>query len=177
MKTTVSAGKRGTGAQPFVPVRPRASLLQGACACGSPAAASDECESCRAGKLQPARQRGAAAPQTIPAIVHQVLRSPGQPLDTAIGAECDRVWVLDSARLLTHEQYHFRLACTLAKKASAAVAAKPQLTPGRARDLASAPAARLSAQYDSETSHGCIVAAQARWQTNIDNGLPSARIP
>jgi hypothetical protein len=65
----------------------------------------------------------------------------------------------------------------VAKKASAAVAANPRLTPERAADLASALASRLSAQYDSETSNGCIAAAQARWQTNIDNGLPTARIP
>jgi hypothetical protein len=97
--------------------------------------------------------------------------------DRVIGAECDRVSVLDSARLLTHEQYHFRLPCAVANKASAAVAANPRLTPERARDLASALASRPSAQYDSETGHGCVAATQARCQTNINNGLPTARIP
>jgi hypothetical protein len=102
MKTGVTTGRRGTGPQPFMPVPPRARLLQRGCACGGPAGASGECESCRAGKLQPARQRSAAAPQTIPAIVHQVLRSPGQPLDKATRGVMEARFGHDFAKARIH---------------------------------------------------------------------------
>jgi hypothetical protein len=58
-----------------------ASLLQRQCACGQHAIGG-VCEQCRKkGILQ--RATAGPAPSTVPPIVHEVLRSPGQPLDPA----------------------------------------------------------------------------------------------
>ena len=59
--------------------------LQRQCACGHHTAAGGECESCRkkrTGELQRAAINSAPMPEA-PTIVHEVLRSPGQPLDAA----------------------------------------------------------------------------------------------
>jgi len=64
-------------------------VLQRACACGQHKARSDgECEECQK-KRQGTLQRAAVnhAPTTlVPSIVHEVLRSPGQPLNAATHA-------------------------------------------------------------------------------------------
>ncbi|MCL4705844.1 DUF4157 domain-containing protein [bacterium] len=58
-------------------------LLQRKCACGNHTVAGGECENCRKkreGMLQ--RSAASSAPvNEVPPIVHEVLRSPGQPLD------------------------------------------------------------------------------------------------
>ena len=58
-------------------------LLQRQCACGQHAAGG-ECEQCKKKQmnLQRKSERG-SAPDAVPAMVHDVLRSPGQPLDRA----------------------------------------------------------------------------------------------
>lgn len=57
-------------------------LLHRKCACGGSPGASGECEACRRRKMSLQRQAwSAATPQGIPPIVHEVLRSPGSPLD------------------------------------------------------------------------------------------------
>jgi hypothetical protein len=76
----------------FTPVR--SGLLQRKCACGGTPGPTGECEACRKKKLQ--RRPDTPAPSTInhqlstvsevPPIVHEVLRSPGQPLDLATRA-------------------------------------------------------------------------------------------
>lgn len=67
-------------------------LLQRQCACGGTPGPSGECEACRqkreTGMLQRASTQPRAAafsphPSEAPPIVHDVLRSPGQPLDAA----------------------------------------------------------------------------------------------
>ena len=57
-------------------------LLQRKCVCGESAGEGDKCEDCKRkdGLLQ-RRSFGGADP-AVPPIVHEVLRSPGQPLDT-----------------------------------------------------------------------------------------------
>src|SRR3954468_1152216 len=63
-------------------------VLQRKCACGGPAGSFGECEAC-AKERRPAVQRDGAgrdAPATVPPIVDEVLRSPGQPLDAATRA-------------------------------------------------------------------------------------------
>jgi hypothetical protein len=56
------------------------SMLQRKCACGS-SAASGECDKCREEKAELQRSAAAAAEHdAVPGIVHEVLRSPGQPL-------------------------------------------------------------------------------------------------
>lgn len=67
---------------------PRGSWLQRKCACGGSAGGSGECEECRK-KKDPLLQRkavGEAQPFAVPPIVHEVLCSPGQPLDAATPA-------------------------------------------------------------------------------------------
>ena len=62
--------------------RPGPRILQRKCACGASADHGGECEDCKKKSLQ-RRAAGAAGPQTAPPVVHEVLRSPGQPLDPA----------------------------------------------------------------------------------------------
>ncbi|HYH79032.1 MAG TPA: DUF4157 domain-containing protein [Longimicrobium sp.] len=54
------------------------------CACGGQAPAGGECAECRRKRLQ--RSASAAAPAAAPAIVHDVLRAPGAPLDAGVRA-------------------------------------------------------------------------------------------
>ncbi len=63
-------------------------LLQRACACGQHSGSGGECEQCkqkREGMLQRAAINSSPVP-AVPPIVHEVLRAPGQPLDTATRA-------------------------------------------------------------------------------------------
>ncbi len=63
-------------------------LLQRKCACGQHTGAGGECESCRK-KREGTLQRTAVSPSPVNdvlPIVHEVLRSPGQPLDSATRA-------------------------------------------------------------------------------------------
>ena len=69
-------------APPFTPIRGR--MLQRKCACGGTPGPSGECAECRKKRLQRKSTNAGAGPQTdsaVPPIVHEVLRSPGQPLD------------------------------------------------------------------------------------------------
>lgn len=70
----------------FTPVPSR--LLQRTCACGGVPGVDGECDECRSKQLS--LQRSATNPDTfplaIPPVVHEVLRSPGQPLDASMRA-------------------------------------------------------------------------------------------
>jgi hypothetical protein len=83
--------------------------------------------------------------------------------------------VAESARLLNHEQHHFKLACALAKKANGLV--------WRGGDFAKLDAvmadkrSKTQKLYDDEAEHGCNAAKQAAWETEIANGLPSVVLP
>src|SRR5262249_59725508 len=72
-----------TAGDPAPPRGPAPSgLLQRKCACGGSPGFTGECEECRKKRLR--LQRKAARsdePDTAPPIVHEVLRSPGRPLD------------------------------------------------------------------------------------------------
>src|SRR5690349_12715889 len=64
----------------------RTSLLQRKCACGGSPGPSGECEECRKKRLSfqrktPTRELGTRNESSVPLIVHEVLRSSGQPLD------------------------------------------------------------------------------------------------
>lgn len=70
----------------------RFGVLQRKCGCEGPGAAFGECAECKAERGAPLqratvgdRQQG-RKPDEVPPIVHEVLRSPGQPLDTATRA-------------------------------------------------------------------------------------------
>jgi hypothetical protein len=61
-------------------------MLQRTCACGgSGSAGGGECEECKKKTVQ-RRAAGGAGPAVAPPIVHDVLRSPGRPLDAATRA-------------------------------------------------------------------------------------------
>jgi hypothetical protein len=62
--------------------------VQRKCACGGASRLDDECEKCRLQRLSVQRRAAAkeSAPSEIPTIVHEVLRSPGRPLDAATRA-------------------------------------------------------------------------------------------
>jgi uncharacterized protein DUF4157 len=55
--------------------------LQRKCSCGGMASNGGECESCKKKKALQRQAAGSAGPAVAPPIVHQVLRSPGRPLD------------------------------------------------------------------------------------------------
>src|SRR5438067_426771 len=64
----------------------RAGNLQGKCSCGGAPGPSGECEECRKKRLQSKARNpelGTRNDCVVPPIVHEVLRSPGQPLDAA----------------------------------------------------------------------------------------------
>jgi hypothetical protein len=74
-----------TPAPPFTPAR--GSILQRACACGQHSGNGGECAACRQKRLGLQRQATSqTAPDVAPPIVYDVLRAPGQPLDTATRA-------------------------------------------------------------------------------------------
>ena len=70
-------GRSSTGVQ--------SGLLQRKCACGTHTAAGGECIECRKKRLQ-RRTANQVEPTEVPPIVHEVLRSTGQPLDPATRA-------------------------------------------------------------------------------------------
>lgn len=69
-------------ASSFTPLRSK--VLQRKCACGGTTGPTGECEACRKKWLQRKAGQPSARdhqPSEVPPIVHEVLRSPGQPLD------------------------------------------------------------------------------------------------
>jgi hypothetical protein len=76
----------------------------------------------------------------------------------------------ESARLLRHEQYHMKMGCVLAAKATAALAAGKKVTTA---DLTSKNNTQ-STSYDSkaQTDHSCNQTSQTAWEADIDAGLP-----
>jgi hypothetical protein len=77
--------------------------------------------------------------------------------------------------LLKHEQGHFDISCILAKKANAALDAGHTTT-----EIAAAlnnKKASVQDQYDTETDHSKIGAAQENWNAKIAAGLTEVTIP
>lgn len=56
-------------------------LLQRKCTCGNSSGFAKECAGCGGRKVLQRHSAGKSAPATVPAVVHDVLRSSGQPLD------------------------------------------------------------------------------------------------
>ncbi len=76
-------------------------LLQRKCSCGGNAASGGECESCKKKKLQ--RSAAAEAETDVaPPIVHDVLRSPGQPMDAASRAFFEPKFGHDFSKVRIH---------------------------------------------------------------------------
>ncbi len=83
MKTTLAAPKQSTPAPAALSRR----VLQRTCACGGTPGPTGECAECRRKRLGVQRQASNPSlpsnPTAVPAIVHEVLRSSGRPLDAA----------------------------------------------------------------------------------------------
>jgi hypothetical protein len=76
-------------------------LLQRKCACGGTPGVDGECAECRNTRLQrPASSH--ANLETAPPIVHDVLRSPGQPLDPATRGDMEERFGHDFSRVRIH---------------------------------------------------------------------------
>jgi Domain of unknown function (DUF4157) len=87
----------------FVPSRNV--VLQSKCACGGKSGASGECEECRNKRLQRQignRQSVIENESVVPPIVHEVLRSPGQPLNAATRAFMEPRFGHDFSRVRVH---------------------------------------------------------------------------
>jgi len=84
MGTRVAHTKAPSRPTPSVTPVPRDGLLQRKCACSGSTGVADQCDACRYERLTLKRRPTAeAAPAEVPPIVHEVLRSPGQALDSA----------------------------------------------------------------------------------------------
>jgi hypothetical protein len=92
-----------TGSRPQRAFRERAavSLLQHKCACGGSAEVDGECEECREKRLQ-RKANGNGAAHYAPAIVHDVLRSSGRPLDVQTRAHFEPHFGHDFGRVRVH---------------------------------------------------------------------------
>ncbi len=98
------------GLQPPAKVKPTSvntsshaltSLLQRKCDCGGVPGVDDECADCRKRRLQRQSARQ-AEPAGVPPIVHEVLSSPGQPLDAATRAMMESRFGYDFGRVRVH---------------------------------------------------------------------------
>ena len=76
---TLSQTQIKTASKPFFTLV-SSSLLQRKCACGGSPGLDGECEECRSKRLQ-RRSANNVEPNTVPPIVHEVLRLPGHPFD------------------------------------------------------------------------------------------------
>ncbi|HEU4560851.1 MAG TPA: DUF4157 domain-containing protein [Longimicrobium sp.] len=72
-----------------VSAAPAAPVLRRACACGGTPGPTGECEECRRKRPGLRRSPSAAAPAVAPQAVHDVLRSPGTPLDGSVRAQME----------------------------------------------------------------------------------------
>lgn len=78
-------------------------LLQRTCACGGHAGVDGECGECRNKRLSLQRRATTqATPSTVPPIVHDVLRSPGQALDMATRGLMEPRFGHDFSRVRVH---------------------------------------------------------------------------
>lgn len=79
-------------------------LLQRKCACAQHTIAGGECAECRKKRLQ-RKASNYAKPGTVPTIVHEVLRSPGQPLDAKTRAFMEPRFGHDFSGVRAHTDY------------------------------------------------------------------------
>ena len=89
-----------TSAQPV-----RSNVLQRKCACGGTPGPTGECERCRKKRLQrktPISELGTRNDLSVPPIVHEAIRSPGQPLDASTRAFIEPRFGHDFSRVRVH---------------------------------------------------------------------------
>ena len=81
-----------------------AHMLQRRCACGGTPGLDGECAECKRKRLQ--RSAVGAGPAVAPPIVHDVLRSPGQPLESSVRGEMEARFGHDFSRVRVHADGH-----------------------------------------------------------------------
>jgi hypothetical protein len=86
----------------------RGARLQRKCGCGSTPGATGECEECRKKRLSPQRRPrntagGTLSGPSVPPIVRDVLRSPGQPLDSSTRAFMESRFGHSFSRVRVHD--------------------------------------------------------------------------
>ena len=96
-----SAQPQMTASTSFTPGR--TGLLQRKCDCGSTTGPSGECTECRKKRLQ-RRATNHAEPSSVPPVVDEVLRSPGQPLDAHTRASMEARFGHDFGRVSVHSK-------------------------------------------------------------------------
>ena len=101
MRDQTPVYKRKAEMQPLATVQ--TGLLQRQCACGGAPGVDGECEECREKHLSMQRRATTpASPPTVPPIVHNVLSSPGQPLDTGTRAFMEPRFGHDFSQVRVH---------------------------------------------------------------------------
>ena len=96
--------QRAVKGGPIFSARPvRRDLLQRKCACGGSGGPSGECAECKKKRMNLQRHpAGHATPAAAPPIVHEVLRSSGQPLDAGTRAFFEPQFGHDFSRVRVH---------------------------------------------------------------------------
>src|SRR5438445_13389788 len=84
--------KTQTAAQPAMAPPVASGLLQRQCACGQHTVAGGECPQCR-------KDREEGKPAEVPDVIHDVLRSAGEPLDSATRALLEPRFGADFSRV------------------------------------------------------------------------------
>ncbi len=79
-------------------------VIQRKCACGGSGSSGGECEGCKEKKLQ--RSATGSVPETAPPIVHDVLRSPGRPLDAKTQTFFEPRFSHDFSKVRIHADSH-----------------------------------------------------------------------
>jgi hypothetical protein len=105
METRLHAQPKFAPAASFTPVR--GGLLQRKCGCGGPSAAEGECEGCGKRKLSlqrssQKRERETLKSGAVPAIVHDVIHSSGEPLDATTRTFMESRFGHDFSRVRVH---------------------------------------------------------------------------
>ncbi|MFN6481844.1 MULTISPECIES: DUF4157 domain-containing protein [unclassified Nostoc] len=85
----------------------RSEILQRKCDCGKSASLTGQCSQCQGKKLLQRRANDQSEVTEVPPIVHEVLRSPGQPLDrnTCTFMESRFNHDFSEVRVHTHDLY------------------------------------------------------------------------
>lgn len=80
----------------------RGTLLRRKCACGGNSGSESECEECKKQEVLQRRQAIGREPGGVPPVVHDVLRSPGQPLDRRARAFLEPRFGHDFSKVRVH---------------------------------------------------------------------------
>ncbi len=97
------AGRQKRPSNTVRPIPVQGALLQRKCACGATNVGGGECEECKTKRLGLQRKgEGRNGMQDIPQIVHDVLGSPGQPLDSETRAFFEPRFGHDFSRVRLH---------------------------------------------------------------------------